>query len=136
MQGEDGRKVAEFPMKNLKFEELDLKEDEVRLMSWPAEYRKLRREMVELWHACNISLVHRSYFFLLFQGDPSDAIYLEVEIRRTKALKDKFARGDKIIVDGRRLTLSSRLISLFISYPPNANATATATATLISISVS
>ncbi|KAL8474946.1 hypothetical protein ACS0TY_031388 [Phlomoides rotata] len=107
MREEDATKLRQFPMKNVKFDELDLKEDEIRLTSWPVEFRKLRREMIELWHACNISLVHRSYFFLLFQGDPSDAIYLEVEIRRTKALKDKFSRGDKIVVDGRRLTLSS-----------------------------
>lgn len=109
MQEEDGPKVTEFPMKNTRFDELDIKEDEIRITSWPVEFRRLRREMIELWHACNISLVHRSYFFLLFQGDPSDAIYLEVEIRRTKVLKDKFSRGDKIVVDGRRLTLSSRL---------------------------
>ncbi|KAL6554797.1 hypothetical protein OROGR_006055 [Orobanche gracilis] len=77
------------------------------LTSWPVEFRRKQREIIELWHACNVSLVHRTYFFLLFQGDPSDAIYLEVEMRRMKFLRDKFSRGDKTIVDGRTLTLSS-----------------------------
>lgn len=79
------------------------------LTSWPVEFKRLQREILELWHACNISLVHRTYFFMLFQGDPTDAIYLEVEIRRMKLLRGKFSRGDKIVVDGQRLTLSSRL---------------------------
>ncbi|GER47552.1 kinesin motor family protein [Striga asiatica] len=83
-------------------------EDECRgLTSWPVEFRRLQREIIELWNACNISLLHRTYFFLLFQGDPSDAIYLEVEMRRMKLLKDKFSCGDKAVVDGRTLTLSS-----------------------------
>lgn len=77
--------------------------------SWPVEFKRLQREILELWHACNVSLVHRTYFFMLFQGDPTDAIYLEVEIRRMKLLRGKFSRGDKIGVDGQRLTLSSRL---------------------------
>ncbi|KAH6808245.1 hypothetical protein C2S51_029353 [Perilla frutescens var. frutescens] len=77
------------------------------LTSWPVEFKRLRREIIELWLDCNVSLVHRTYFFMLFQGDPTDAIYLEVEIRRMKLLKDKFSRGEKIDVDGQRLTLSS-----------------------------
>lgn len=77
------------------------------LTSWPVEFKRLQREIIELWLACNVSLVHRTYFFMLFQGDPTDAIYLEVEIRRVKLLRDKFSRGDKIVVDGQRLTLTS-----------------------------
>ncbi|KAL6502661.1 hypothetical protein OROHE_024314 [Orobanche hederae] len=94
--------------KNVEDVGLDPIEDERKgLTSWPVEFRRLQREIIELWHACNVSLVHRTYFFLLFQGDPSDAIYLEVEMRRMKFLRDKFSRGDKTIVDGRTLTLSS-----------------------------
>lgn len=78
------------------------------LTSWPVEFKRLQREIIELWHACNVALVHRTYFFMLFQGDPTDAIYLEVEIRRMKLLKDKLSKGEKIVVDGQRLTLSSR----------------------------
>ncbi|KAK6118435.1 hypothetical protein DH2020_047852 [Rehmannia glutinosa] len=101
--------VNESPKKNVKEVGLDPIEDECRggLTSWPVEFRKIQREIIELWHACNVSLVHRTYFFMLFQGDPSDAIYLEVEMRRMKLLKDKFSRGDKTVVDGRPLTLAS-----------------------------
>lgn len=106
---ENAPKIHECTKKNVKDVGLDPTEDEFRgLTSWPVEFKRLQRQIIELWHACNVSLVHRTYFFLLFQGDPSDAIYLEVEIRRMKLLKDKFSRGDKIIVDGQRLTLSSR----------------------------
>ncbi|KAG8383413.1 hypothetical protein BUALT_Bualt04G0010200 [Buddleja alternifolia] len=101
-------KANESPEKNVKDIGLDPIEDELKgLPSWPVEFKQMQREIIELWHACNVSLVHRTYFFLLFQGDPSDAIYLEVEMRRMKFLKDKFSRGDKTIVNGRRLTLAS-----------------------------
>ncbi|KAI3461965.1 hypothetical protein Pfo_018628 [Paulownia fortunei] len=107
-ENEIARKVNESPKKNVKDVGLDPIEDECRgLTSWPVEFKRLQREIIELWHACNVSLVHRTYFFLLFQGDPSDAIYLEVEMRRMKFLKDKFSRGDKTVVNGRPLTLSS-----------------------------
>lgn len=99
----------ESPKKNVKDVGLDPMEDEVKdLSSWPLEFQRLQREIIELWHSCNVSLVHRSYFFMLFQGDPSDAIYLEVEMRRMKFLKDKFSHGDMTIVNGRCLTLASR----------------------------
>ncbi|CAA3001975.1 kinesin KIN-7F [Olea europaea subsp. europaea] len=76
--------------------------------NWPLDFKRLQREIIECWHACNVSLVHRTYFFLLFQGDPSDSIYLEVELRRMMFLKDKFSQGEKIIVNGRKLSLASR----------------------------
>ncbi|GAB4853833.1 hypothetical protein Ancab_018028 [Ancistrocladus abbreviatus] len=50
--------------------------------NWPEQFQKLRRSIIELWQTCNVSLVHRTYFFLLFKGDPTDSIYLEVELRR------------------------------------------------------
>ncbi|KZV35718.1 hypothetical protein F511_36765 [Dorcoceras hygrometricum] len=86
----------------------DPTQDDIRrLSSWPMEFKRLQREILELWQACNVSLVHRSYFFMLFQGDPSDSIYLEVEMRRMKFLNDKFSLGEKTIVNGQRLTLAS-----------------------------
>ncbi|KAM1062708.1 hypothetical protein ACFX11_027306 [Malus domestica] len=51
----------------------------------------------------NVSLVHRTYFFLLFKGDPSDSIYMEVEVRRLSFLKDTFSRGDQTLEDGQSL---------------------------------
>ncbi|KAK6150573.1 hypothetical protein DH2020_015505 [Rehmannia glutinosa] len=105
---ENDPKVDESPKKNVKDVGLDPIEDEPKdPSSWPAEFKRLQREIIELWHACNVSLVHRTYFFMLFQGDPSDAIYLEVEMRRMKFLKHKFSQGDKTTVNGKCLTLSS-----------------------------
>ncbi|KAK4360517.1 hypothetical protein RND71_019469 [Anisodus tanguticus] len=64
--------------------------------NWPAEFKRLQKQIIELWDACNVSLAHRTYFFLLFQGDSTDAIYMEVEIRRLNFLKDTFSRGEKL----------------------------------------
>lgn len=97
------------PKKNVNDVGVDPVEDECKVVtSWPVEFRRLQREIIELWHACNVSLVHRTYFYLLYQGNPLDAIYLEVEIRKLKFLKDKFSRGEKATLNGRGLTLSSR----------------------------
>ncbi|GJN02211.1 hypothetical protein PR202_ga19537 [Eleusine coracana subsp. coracana] len=60
---------------------------------WPLEFEKKQQEIIDLWHACNVSLVHRTYFFLLFKGDPADAIYMEVELRRLSFLKDIYSNG-------------------------------------------
>ncbi|KAK9087371.1 hypothetical protein Syun_029765 [Stephania yunnanensis] len=59
----------------------------------PLEFKKQQKDIIALWHACNVSLVHRTYFFLLFKGDPADSIYLEVELRRLSFLKEVFAEG-------------------------------------------
>lgn len=75
---------------------------------WPSEFSKLQKEIIELWHACNVSLVHRTYFFLLFKGDPTDSIYMEVERRRLSFIKDTFCRGSPTFEDGQTLTLASR----------------------------
>lgn len=60
---------------------------------WPLEFEKKQQEIIELWHACSISLVHRTYFFLLFKGDQADSIYMEVELRRLSFLRDTYTRG-------------------------------------------
>ncbi|KAL5557590.1 hypothetical protein UlMin_039826 [Ulmus minor] len=75
--------------------------------NWPSEFKRLQREIIRLWHACNVSLVHRTYFFLLFSGDPTDSIYVEVELRRLSFLKDTFSRGNQTVEDGRTLTFAS-----------------------------
>ncbi|KAL6903418.1 hypothetical protein ACP4OV_004231 [Aristida adscensionis] len=62
---------------------------------WPLEFEKKQQDIIDLWHACNVSLVHRTYFFLLFKGDPADAIYMEVELRRLSFLKDTYSNGSK-----------------------------------------
>lgn len=60
---------------------------------WPLEFEKKQQEIIDLWHGCNVSLVHRTYFFLLFKGDPADAIYMEVELRRLSFLKNTYSNG-------------------------------------------
>ncbi|PNY08458.1 kinesin-related protein 4-like [Trifolium pratense] len=75
---------------------------------WPSKFNRLQKEIVELWDACNISLVHRTYFFLLFKGDPLDSIYMEVEHRRLSYLKQTFLQGNKTLEDGRTLTPETR----------------------------
>ncbi|KAK8585156.1 hypothetical protein V6N13_139092 [Hibiscus sabdariffa] len=53
-----------------------------------SEFEEKQRKIVELWDACRVSLIHRSYFIQLFKGDPSDCLYLEIELRRLLHLKD------------------------------------------------
>ncbi|GAB2219574.1 hypothetical protein Droror1_Dr00007211 [Drosera rotundifolia] len=72
--------------------------------SWPQEFERQRKMIIELWNACHTSLVHRTFFFLLFKGDPSDSIYLEVELRRLSFIKSKFSQGARIVMDGQLLT--------------------------------
>ncbi|XP_009772334.1 kinesin-like protein KIN-7E [Nicotiana sylvestris] len=93
---------------------LDPIEDELKsLSSWTSEFKILQKEIMELWHVCNISLVHRTYFFLLFQGDdPKDAVYMEVEIRRLTFLNDIYTRGEKTVVNGRTLSLAQSMKDL------------------------
>ncbi|KAL4303500.1 hypothetical protein GQ457_10G024660 [Hibiscus cannabinus] len=81
-------------------------------LHWPLEFERLQRAILELWQACNVSLVHRTYFFLLFKGDPTDSIYMEVELRRLTFLEETFSVGNHAIEDGRTLTLASSVRSL------------------------
>ncbi|KAK9136250.1 hypothetical protein Syun_015580 [Stephania yunnanensis] len=74
--------------------------------NWPLEFRKQQKDIIALWHACNVSLVHRTYFFLLFKGDPADSIYLEVELRRLSFLKEALAEGNL----GNEFSPSSRYL--------------------------
>ncbi|XP_050365762.1 kinesin-like protein KIN-7F [Argentina anserina] len=69
---------------------------------WRSEFERQRAMIIELWDACYVPLVHRSHFFLLYKGDPSDFLYLEVELRRLTALKETFSDGSN------RSTVSDR----------------------------
>ncbi|RCV14580.1 hypothetical protein SETIT_2G437300v2 [Setaria italica] len=60
---------------------------------WAINFEKKQKEIIELWHECNVSIVHRTYFFLLFKGDKADNIYLEVEHRRLSFIKGSFSTG-------------------------------------------
>lgn len=50
--------------------------------SWHVTFREQRQQIIELWDVCYVSIIHRTQFYLLFKGDPSDQIYMEVELRR------------------------------------------------------
>ncbi|KAJ8567597.1 hypothetical protein K7X08_019805 [Anisodus acutangulus] len=92
---------------------LDPIEDDLKsLRSWPSEFKMLQKEIIELWNVCNISLIHRTYFFLLFRGDAKDAAYMEVEIRRLTFLNDIYSHGEKTVVNGRTLSLAQSMKGL------------------------
>lgn len=75
----------------------------------PSKFEMQQRDIVELWDACNVPLVHRSYFFLLIKGELSDSVYLDVELRRLSFLKDTFSSGNQITgVEGHDVTPNSR----------------------------
>ncbi|KAL6959970.1 hypothetical protein U1Q18_040119 [Sarracenia purpurea var. burkii] len=104
---------AKEPLKTVKDVGLDPIEDDPKSPSnWPSEFKRLQRVIIGLWDACNVSLVHRTYFFLLFKGDPTDSIYMEVELRRLSFLKDTFTQGIQTFEEGRPLSPSSSMKAL------------------------
>ncbi|KAL6502569.1 hypothetical protein OROHE_024574 [Orobanche hederae] len=74
---------------------------------WPLKFEKLQKLIIELWQACSVSLVHRTYFILLVKDDFADSIYMEVEHRRLSFLKETFFRGNPAVQAGCTLTLAS-----------------------------
>ncbi|PON71566.1 Kinesin-like protein [Parasponia andersonii] len=102
-----------MPTRNVKDVGLDpIQNDVGSPPKWPSEFKRLQRDIIELWHACNVSLVHRTYFFLLFTGDPTDSVYMEVELRRLSFLRDTFSLGNQTVEDGRTLTFASSVRAL------------------------
>ncbi|GMH16689.1 hypothetical protein Nepgr_018530 [Nepenthes gracilis] len=81
--------------------------DKQSTTNWIEEFERQQAMIIELWDACNTSLVHRTCFFLLFKVDPSDLIYIEVELRRLSFIKREFSQGVKIMMNGQILTPSS-----------------------------
>ena len=81
-------------------------------LNWSMEFNRLEMEIIELWHDCNVSMAHRSYFFLLFRGDQKDCLYMEVELRRLKYIRETFTNNSKTIENGRTLTSMSSLRAL------------------------
>lgn len=60
-------------------------------LSWRILFEQQRKQIIMLWHLCHISLVHRTQFYLLLRGDPSDQVYVEVELRRLTWLEQHLA---------------------------------------------
>ncbi|VFQ87186.1 unnamed protein product [Cuscuta campestris] len=59
--------------------------------SWHIIFREQQQQIIELWDVCYVSIIHRSQFYLLFKGDPTDQIYMEVELRRLTWLQQHLA---------------------------------------------
>ncbi|KAI8003431.1 Kinesin-like protein KIN-7F [Camellia lanceoleosa] len=72
--------------------------------NWPIEFETQQRKIIELWDTCNTPLAHRTYFFLLFNGDPSDSVYMEVELRRLSFIKSTLSQGTRVVIDGQIIT--------------------------------
>lgn len=85
-----------------------MQEDPESPRHWQLQFRRIQKEIIELWDVCNVSLVHRTYFYLLFKGDPADSNYMEVELRRLSFLKDTFDRGSQTVEGSRTLSAPSR----------------------------
>ncbi|KAF8013486.1 hypothetical protein BT93_I1354 [Corymbia citriodora subsp. variegata] len=81
-------------------------------LDWPLEFERKQRSILVLWQICSVPLVHRTYFYLLFRGDPADSIYMEVELRRLTFLKETFSSGGHAVADGQVLTPASSLKAL------------------------
>ncbi|KAL0557908.1 hypothetical protein IC582_006464 [Cucumis melo] len=79
---------------------------------WMLEFEGQQRDIIELWDACNVPLVHRSYFFILFKGDPSDAVYMEVELRRLFFIREAISRSANGSGRGDAVTQTSSLKAL------------------------
>ncbi|KAI7743901.1 hypothetical protein M8C21_029903 [Ambrosia artemisiifolia] len=83
---------------------------------WCLLFEEQRKKITKLWNECNIPLLHRTYFFLLIKGDPSDSVYIEVELRRLSFLKktlDQVASARALNLE--RAMLSRKLLKKFTS---------------------
>ncbi|KAL3720481.1 hypothetical protein ACJRO7_005319 [Eucalyptus globulus] len=101
------------PIKHVKDVGLDPIEDDTEgSLEWFSHFKSLQNEIVKLWKECNVSLVHRSYFFLLFKGDPTDSIYMEVELRRLSFLRNKSASCNQAREEGQTSTAASSIQDL------------------------
>lgn len=73
-------------------EENTIEEDEEQSqVAWHITFIEERQQIIELWHVCHVSIIHRTQFYLLFKGDQADQIYMEVELRRLTWLEEHLA---------------------------------------------
>ncbi|XP_010472110.1 PREDICTED: kinesin-like protein KIN-7E [Camelina sativa] len=93
---------------------VDAMEEEVSgtMTNWSDEFERQREQILGLWQTCHVSLVHRTYFFLLFTGDQADSIYIGVELRRLSFMKESFSQGNHAFERGQTLTVASSLKAL------------------------
>ncbi|KAG2268643.1 hypothetical protein Bca4012_070913 [Brassica carinata] len=73
-------------------EEKTIEENEEQSqVAWHITFIEERQQIIELWHVCHVSIIHRTQFYLLFKGDQADQIYMEVELRRLTWLEQHLA---------------------------------------------
>ncbi|XP_038724431.1 kinesin-like protein NACK1 [Tripterygium wilfordii] len=72
-------------------DEENINDPEEPQISWQITFKGQRQQIIELWDACYVSIIHRTQFYLLFKGDPADQIYMEVELRRLTWLEQHLA---------------------------------------------
>ncbi|KAF3605727.1 hypothetical protein DY000_02045715 [Brassica cretica] len=65
--------------------------EEQSQVAWHITFIEERQQIIELWHVCHVSIIHRTQFYLLFRGDQADQIYMEVELRRLTWLEQHLA---------------------------------------------
>ncbi|CAH8381373.1 unnamed protein product [Eruca vesicaria subsp. sativa] len=71
-------------------EEQTIEENEEQSqVAWHITFIEERQQIIELWHVCHVSIIHRTQFYLLFKGDQADQIYMEVELRRLTWLEKR-----------------------------------------------
>ncbi|TYG91926.1 hypothetical protein ES288_A12G302200v1 [Gossypium darwinii] len=100
---------------NLEDNESEIEPEEPQV-AWHVTFKEQRRQIIELWDVCYVSIIHRTQFYLLFKGDPADQIYMEVELRRLNWLQQHFAElgnaSPAITGDEPTVSLSSSIRAL------------------------
>ncbi|CAJ2679387.1 unnamed protein product [Trifolium pratense] len=81
-------------------------------LDWSLKFKRQQKEIVELWQSCYVPLTHRTYFFLLFRGEQTDSIYMEVELRRLSFLKETFFDENQSAKDSQTISLTSSVKAL------------------------
>lgn len=86
-------------------------------LPWKRVFEDQRKDIIMLWHVCHVSIVHRTQFYLLFRGDPSDQIYIDVELRRLtwleQHLDDLGNASPALLGDDPARSVSSRCVVCF-----------------------
>ncbi|KAM0823383.1 hypothetical protein ACQ4PT_070898 [Festuca glaucescens] len=84
--------------------------------SWDILFKEQMHHIIQLWDLCHVSIIHRTQFYLLFRGDLTDQIYIEVEVRRLTWLQQHFAEiGDAspaVLGDDPNFSLASSMKAL------------------------
>lgn len=83
----EANEVAGYDIENDEY----ISEVQDPFVSWQVTFREQRQQIIELWDLCQVSIIHRTQFYLLFKGDQADQIYMEVELRRLTWLQQHFA---------------------------------------------